>query len=80
MRRFIYSRRYRSSTMTRVAAVEECERTISPEACRLRIARSVGSVILFLLIVPHFLGLAFGAVAEREFAARGQNGLARRYA
>lgn len=46
--------------MIRVAAVEECERTISPEACRLRIARSVGSVFLFLLVVPHLLGLAFG--------------------
>lgn len=67
MRKFIYSRHYKSSTMIRVAAVEECERKISPEACRLRIARSVGSVILFLLVVPHLLGLAFGVPLPAVF-------------
>ena len=46
--------------MPRIAAVEECERKFSPEACRLRIARSVGFGLLFLLVVPGLLGLLFG--------------------
>jgi len=53
--------------MIRIAAIEECERRISPEACRMRIARSIGFVILFLLVIPHLLGLAFGVPPPAVF-------------
>jgi hypothetical protein len=53
--------------MIRIAAIEECERRISPEACRMRIARSIGFVVLFLLVIPHLLGLAFGVPLPAVF-------------
>jgi len=53
--------------MTRVTAIEECERALSPEACRLRIARSIALIFLFLLVIPHLLGLAFGVPPPAVF-------------
>jgi len=53
--------------MIRIAAIEECERRISPGACRMRIARSIGSVAFFLMVVPLLLGLAFGVPPAEVF-------------
>ncbi|MFW5638833.1 MAG: hypothetical protein ACOCG4_06210 [Methanoculleus sp.] len=53
--------------MTWLAAIEEYRHRISPEACRLRIARSAGFVILFLLVIPHLLGLIFSVPPPEIF-------------
>ncbi|HOI14630.1 MAG TPA: hypothetical protein PLG75_12265 [Methanoculleus sp.] len=46
--------------MVRVAAVEACERALSPGTCRYRIARAAAFVFLCILVIPLLLGLAFG--------------------
>ncbi|WP_292364360.1 MULTISPECIES: hypothetical protein [unclassified Methanoculleus] len=46
--------------MVRVAAVEACGRALSPGTCRFRIARAAAFVLLFILVIPLLLGLAFG--------------------
>ncbi len=53
--------------MSEIAAIEECGHRTSPEACRLRTARSVGFVILFLLVIPHLPGLVFGVSPPEVF-------------
>jgi hypothetical protein len=46
--------------MFRVAAIEACERALSPGTCRFRIMRAAALVLLFILVIPLLLGLAFG--------------------
>ncbi|MBA7468654.1 hypothetical protein ES707_03906 [subsurface metagenome] len=53
--------------MIRVAAIEECDRALSPGTCRVRIARATAFVLLFLLAVPLLLGLAFGVSPPAVF-------------
>ncbi len=54
--------------MVRVAAIEACERALSPGTCRVRIARAAAFMLLFLLVVPLLLGLAFGVPPPAVFA------------
>lgn len=54
--------------MSRVAAIEACERALSPGTCRMRIVRTVALVLLLLLAVPFLLGLAFGIPPPAVFA------------
>lgn len=46
--------------MIRVAAIEACERALSPGTCRFRLARAAGFMVFFLLVLPLLLGLASG--------------------
>lgn len=46
--------------MVRVAALETCERALSPGTCRFRVARATAFVLIFILVIPLLLGLAFG--------------------
>ncbi|KUK99899.1 MAG: hypothetical protein XE10_1645 [Methanoculleus marisnigri] len=54
--------------MLRVAAIEACERALSPGTCRMRIVRAAAFAPLLLLAVPLLLGLAFGIPPPAVFA------------
>ncbi|MDV2481412.1 hypothetical protein F8E02_05205 [Methanoculleus sp. Wushi-C6] len=46
--------------MVRVAAIEACERMLSPGGCRFRLARAAAFVVFFLLAVPFLVGSVSG--------------------
>jgi uncharacterized membrane protein len=57
--------------MVRVADPKTCERALSPGTCWFRIVRATAFVLIFILVIPLFLGLAFGVSPAAVFALIG---------